>query len=141
MSSTAINSQGSTLEVDDTIPGTADTAVINIKTFSGFDGEASEIDVTNLSSTAKEFRSGLQDFGSFSFEWHPDYTDPGQNAVRSAQASGEVKTLKLTLPNGDIADFSGLIKNASSITGGVDAVVDGSVSVKITGNVVITPSP
>lgn len=137
MASTAIAAQGATLQVDKLTPGTADVSVANIKSFSGFDGEASEIDVTNLSSTAKEYRAGLQDFGSFSMEWNPDFTDDGQNEVRAAQASGAVKTFLLTLPNATTATFQGIVKNASSMSGGVDAVVDGSVSIKITGNVTI----
>jgi len=139
MASTAIDAQGATLEVDVAVPGTPDTAISNIKSFSGFDGEASEIDVTNLDSTAKEYRAGLQDFGSFSLEWNPNYSDAGQNDVRSAQASGDVKTFLLTLPNGSTAEFAGIVKNAQAISGGVDAVVDGSVSIKITGSVTITP--
>lgn len=139
MASTAIAAQGATLEIDVAVAGTPDTAIKNIKSFSGFDGEAGEIDVTNLDSTAKEYRAGLQDFGSFSLEWNPDYADAGQNDMRSAQASGAVKTFLLTLPNGTTAQFAGIVKNASSISGGVDAVLDGSVSIKITGSVTITP--
>lgn len=135
MASTAISAQGSTLEIDTTTAGTPDTEIANIKSFSGFDGEASEIDVTNLSSTAKEFRVGLQDFGSFSFEWDVDFDDAGQNAVRAAQASGAVKTFVLTLPDSSTATFTGLVKNATSLSGGVDQVVTGSVNIKITGAV------
>lgn len=135
MPSTAIDAQGSTLQVDDLTPGTPDVAVANINSFSGFDGEASEIDVTNLSSTAKEYRVGLKDFGSFSLDWNPDYTDAGQNVIRSA--GNAVKTFLLTLPNGTTLTFQGLVKNADSISGGVDAVIDGSVSIKVSGDVTV----
>lgn len=137
MASTAINAQGATLEVDVAIAGTPDTEIANLKSFSGFDGEASEIDVSNLSSTSKEFRLGLKDSGSFGIEWHPDYSDAGQNDVRAAESSGATKTFRLTLPNGTTATFAGLVKNAGSISGGVDGVVDGSVAIKITGDVTI----
>lgn len=109
------------------------TEISNLKTYSGFDGEAAEIDVTNLASTAKEFRTGLQDFGSFSFDWDIDLADAGQSAVRAAQASGSVKNFKLTLPNESTASFTGLVKNATNMSGGVDQIVGGSVAVKITG--------
>ena len=135
MASTAISAQGTTFEVDDVTPGTADVAVGNMKTYSGFDGEAGEIDITNLSSTAKEFRLGLQDFGSFSLDINPDYSDAGQNVLRAAQASGAVKTFELTLSDGTTATFQGLVKNASAVSGGVDATHDGTVSIKITGTV------
>lgn len=135
MASTAIKAQGSTLEIDVAIPGTADVEIANVRSFSGFDGEAGDIDITNLSSTAKEFDVGLQDAGGFSFEWHPDYADAGQNAVRAAQTAGTLKTFMLTLPNATTATFAGYVKNAKGVSGGTDAVVEGSVSIKITGSV------
>jgi hypothetical protein len=137
MTSTAISAQGATLMVGAT-GATPTTAVKNIKSYSGFDGEASEIDVTNLDSTSKEYRLGLQDFGSFTAEWNPDYTDAGQNEVRAAQASGAVKSFLLTLPNGNTLAFDGLVKNATSASGGIDATHDGSVSIRITGDVTVT---
>lgn len=139
MASTAIKAQGSTIQTDIAVAGTPDTVIANLKGFSGFDGESTEVDITNLSSPAKEFDVGLQDYGSFSMEWNPDFSDPGQNDVRAAQSSGATKTFLLTLPNGTTAQFAGLVKNASSINGGVDAALDGSVSIKITGAVTITP--
>ena len=64
------------------------TTVNNLKTFSGFDGQAGEIDVTNCASTAKEFRLGLTDPGHFQIELDQDLGDAGQLAMRAAQVSG-----------------------------------------------------
>lgn len=133
MASTAISAQGSTVEVDDTTEGTPDVVINNIASFSGFDGEASEIDATNLSSVAKEFKIGLKDFGSFSMEIHPDYDDAGQNVLRSA--GNKVKSFKATLPNGKVITFKGLVKNADSLNAGIDAVLTGTVTIKVTGAV------
>lgn len=135
MTSTAINAQGTTIEVDSSSPGTPDTEIGNIASFSGFDGEASEIDVTNLRSTAKEFKLGLKDFGAFSMEIHPKYSDAGQTVLRSAGSS--IKTFKVTLEDATTLTFQGLVKNADSISGGIDAVVTGTVSVKVTGDVTV----
>lgn len=137
MTSTAISAQGTTVKIDDTTEGTADVVIANIFSFSGLDGEASEIDVTNLSSTAKEYRLGLKDFGSFSLEYHPDYDDDGQNALRAAGISGAVKTFLITLPNAKTITFQGFVKNADSVSGGLDAVLTSSASIKITGSVAV----
>jgi hypothetical protein len=126
MSNTAINAQGSTVTIET-------TAIKNIISFSGLDGEASEIDVTNLSSTAKEFKLGLKDFGAFSMEIHPDYDDAGQELLRNAGTA--VKAFVVTLPNEKTLSFKGLVKNADSISGGIDGVINGTVSIKITGPV------
>lgn len=134
MASTAISAQGTTVQVDDTVVGTPDVVINNIASFSGFDGEASEIDATNLSSQAKEYKIGLKDFGSFSMEIHPDFDDAGQNVLRTA--GNVTKTLKVTLPNGKTLTFEGLVKNADSLNGGIDAVLTGTVTIKISGPVV-----
>lgn len=138
MASTAISAQGTSLKVDDSVPGTPDVSVANVISFSGFDGEASEIDVTNLSSTAKERIAGLQDFGSVNLEIHPDFTDPGQDLLRDAQSSGELKTFLITLPNGVELQWTGAVKNAQALNGGVDAALTGSVSLTVKGDLEIT---
>lgn len=137
MASTAISAQGSTFEIDTDTQGTADTQIANMYSYSGLDGEASEIDTTNMDSTAKEFRLGLVDNGGFNIEFHPDYDDEGQNALRAAGLSGAVKAFVLTLPNTKTVSFNGLVKNASSINGAVDAVVTSSASIRITGAVTV----
>jgi hypothetical protein len=108
------------------------TAVKNLKDFSGFDGSASDIDITNLDSTAKEFRAGLVDNGQFTVNLDLDNSDAGQLAVRAAQVAGITKNFKLTLPNGNVASFSGYVKKFGA-AGGVDAVVKSAIDIKITG--------
>jgi hypothetical protein len=52
--------------------------VKEMTTFSGLDGEASDVDVTSMDSTAKEFLSGLGDNGSFKGDFNYVSDDPGQ---------------------------------------------------------------
>lgn len=134
MASTAISAQGSDLTIDT-------NSVENMISFSGFDGEASEIDVTNLLSTAKENLIGLIDNGSFSIEFHPDYqaSATGQAALRAKAISGATAAFELTLKDNTTIAFDGLVKNAHSAAGGVDAALSGSASIKITGPLTITP--
>lgn len=136
MASTAIDAQGAVVAINTGTEGSPVwTTINNVASFSGLDGEASEIDVTNLSSTAKEFRIGLKDFGGFSMEIHADYADSGQNALRSAGVA--VKQFQITLSDATVLSFDGLVKNADSINVGVDAVVTGSVTIKISGPVTV----
>jgi hypothetical protein len=136
MNSTAIPAQGTTFAVDTSISGDPSfTAIKNIKTYSGLDGSASEIDVTNLSSDAKEVRIGLEDNGQFTLEVDRDLSDSGQIALLAARDSQAAKRFKLTLSNGENAQFTGYVKKFS-ISGGVDQVVKGSVDIRISGTVV-----
>jgi hypothetical protein len=108
----------------------------NVKSFSGFDGQASEIDVTNFQSVAKEFRLGLIDNGQMQSDLHLDNSDAGQLAARAAQIASAVKQMKLTLPAGATpnATFNAYVKQFS-INGAVDGVVAASITLRISGNV------
>jgi hypothetical protein len=138
MASTAISAQGTTISIENLTPGTADTVIENVVSFTGFDGEAGEIDITNLSSTAKEKLSGLKDFGNFSMEWHPDYSATGQNLVRANSGTGIAVAFQLDLPDNTVITFNGSVKNADSVNGAVDAALTGSVSIAISGDITVT---
>ncbi|MBR8084561.1 phage tail protein [Burkholderia vietnamiensis] len=112
------------------------TKIKNLLTFKGFDGQANEIDTTDMDSTAREFMLGLQDFGHFTFDVNKDFADPGQLAVDAAKRSGALKQFKLTAPNGKTKTFSGYVKN-SPLDGGVDqALKVTGISIRISGDVV-----
>ena len=129
MASTAITAQGTTFSI-----GATPTPIKNIKSFSGFDGAAAEIDVTNLDSVAKEFRLGLKDNGSFSIEIDRDIADPGQIALLAAQGTGAATPFVLKFADGNSAEFTGFVKKFS-LSGGVDAVVKGSADIRISGDI------
>lgn len=110
------------------------TAVANIKDFSGFDGSASEIEVTNLDSVAKEFRLGLTDAGQFTINIDYDNSNAGHIALRAKQVSGLLTNFKFTLPNSNAITFSGYVKKFS-LAGGVDAVTKTAVDIRVSGAV------
>lgn len=115
------------------------TQINNVASYTGFDGSASELDKTNLSSTAKEFMLGLVDPGQFSLELHTDMNDAGQAALRAKQQSGVISNFKLVLP-GAVSNltytFTGYVKKFTQ-TGGVDQVVKASVDIRISGPVTL----
>ena len=131
----AISAQGTDVKVGTTTP---DTDVGEVISFSGLDGEANELDATHLLSTAREKLLGLQDYGNFSMEINKDYSDAGQLMLIAAQASGDIHKFLITLPDATTLAFDAIVKNASALTGGVDAILNGSVSLAITGDVTIT---
>ena len=93
--SNAIESQGSVFAIGNADgPPETFTPVGELMTMSGLDGQASEIDVTSLQSTAKEFLMGLQDWGSFKLEGNYLSADSGQDKMRAAKASRAKKHFK-----------------------------------------------
>jgi hypothetical protein len=137
--SDALETQGFMFEIGDGASPLDYTEVKEVVSFNGFDGQAAEIDVTHLQSVAKEFIMGLQDFGTFSMDVNFLPSDPGQLIMRAAKADRSIQDLKLTFSDGTIAIFQGYILS-SPVSGGVDAKVNSSFAVRITGDVVITPA-
>ncbi|TCG08378.1 phage tail protein [Paraburkholderia steynii] len=110
------------------------TNVGNFKTIKGFDGKPAKLDATNLASTAKEFRAGLVDPGSFSFDVDVDNSDAGQLALQAYRVSAAIVNYKLTLPNGHTATFAGYVESFPW-DGGVDKLLSATVNIVITGPV------
>jgi hypothetical protein len=121
---------------------TVNTAAFNnvceARNFTGFDGQASEIDVTTMCSTAMEFVPGLQDFGAFNYTMNFVPSDPAQVIMRQAKSKGQTLWWKLTLPvdaNGDPLGtwlFQAFVRQMT-LAGGVNAALESNVVLRITG--------
>jgi hypothetical protein len=108
------------------------TSVGSVTNLVGFDGAASEIDVTNLQSTAKEFLVGLQDFGNVTLSiWL--VTDTGQLRLRTIKTTAAVSAFTIGLSDGTVAAFAALCKQFSFDAGGPDSAVKGNVTLRVTG--------
>jgi hypothetical protein len=130
-----LDTTGKTVTASGTATPVTWTEIKNLVSFTGFDGQASEIDATDLASTAKEFLLGLQDWGQFQFDVNRDFNDAGQLALDASKRASTIKSYKLTLPNGKTKTFDAYCKN-SPLAGGVDALLKTSgVSLRITGDV------
>ena len=132
--SDAIEAQGFLFKIGNGDSPLTYTEVAEVKSFTGFDGAAAEIDVTHLQSTAKEFLMGLQDYGSFNIDTNYLSGDAGQVLMRAAKDSREVQDLQITFSDLTTATFQGFVLSAPT-SGAVDAAVDGSFAVRITGDV------
>jgi Ubiquitin-activating enzyme E1 FCCH domain/Lambda phage tail tube protein, TTP len=111
------------------------TKIKNLISFKGFDGQAAELDATDLDSVAKEFRIGLQDWGNVQIDMNRDFNDPGQQALDASKRSASLQTYLLTLPSGATRTFSAYCK-ASPLEGGVDKLLQAtSVTLRISGDV------
>jgi hypothetical protein len=132
--SNAIETQGFALAIGNGDSPLTYTDVGEVTNFSGFDGQAAEIDVTHLQSTAKEFLMGLQDFGNFNVDTNYLNGDAGQVLMRAAKTSRAIQDFRLTFSDNSTATFQGYVLSAP-VSGGVDNKVDGSFNIRITGPV------
>jgi len=108
------------------------TAVGNIKDFNITPDSATEIDVTNLASTRKEYRIGLAGSWVMSCAMDVDSADVGQLELSKAQDDGLSRVFTLTLSNGKVFAGVGYVRSFSA-AGGADAVVSGTLDVRGTG--------
>ena len=110
-----------------TVAGTAITGINSIS-FSG--GDVPTFDITTHDSTAKEFVSGLVDFGTFEIGGLVNHDDAGQDSLRSG--TGTTVAFIVTLPNTETISFSAIIGVLNEDIP-LEGAVGFSVSCKLTG--------
>jgi len=138
-----INTVGKTITCDGstTVTPTAWIKVGQLKSISATGSSAAEIDVTDLDSTAKEFRTGLKDSGSITMNGFVLDSDVGQAAMLAAFSAQTSKNFKVTYPSGStpIRTFAGSVKAFPEVGNvSTDGVVDGSIEIRVSG--AVTPS-
>lgn len=125
----------STTEVTDLTPSPAPaTATLDCIgrdiTYTG--GTASEVDVTTLCSTAKEFRLGLEDSGTMSVSGHWVQTHAAHQAIRTAAADKLSRLIVVTFDDGSTFSCLAFVSQRSW-TAAVDGVVSATFNFRLTG--------
>lgn len=133
----AIEAQGTKIDISDDL-GVTYVQIKGLTSIDGPDGEASDIEVTTLDSTAKEYLTGLPDEGNMSLAGYHYSADPGQVMARAAKASRISHDFRITYSDGEAYTFKGGVKSAGR-TAGVDAAVEATYSIKINGPVTKVP--
>jgi hypothetical protein len=134
-----ITSQGTTIGLGDAASPELYPAIPQVTNLSGPDGSASEIDVTNLSSTAKEFILGLKDEGSISMDIIWDERLASHASLRSLFASGASNNFRISDAGSPIKNYTfPAFVSTLSMSSGVDEVQRASVNLRISSAIVIT---
>ena len=138
MAATPILCQDTTITVDD---GAASPITINgVISITGIgSGSATEIDVTTLASSAKEFRQGLQDFGTIQLEVIRNQDDLGQAELFEIMGSQSVREFVVTLSSStaDVITFNAFVQSFS-VDINADDAVRGTATLRITGAIVFS---
>jgi len=117
------------------------TQLKELDTFDPSGASVSELDKTNLDSSAKEFSAGIVDNGTISCGMKYVASDPGLIAAKVAFVAGTTCQYKLVVPNGDIYSFQGFYKECPTMpSGGVDKLLTGKLSIRVDGAVTLTPA-
>ena len=119
------------------------TNITNVTTINESGAQRSEIDATNLDSTAMEYAPGLVDFGSMTFEVNWDPLESTHITLDILFLSGETRDWRITEsprvtpPTGERTYFKGYI-SALTKTRAVNQIVKGSVTIRVTGATNVT---
>lgn len=117
------------------------TTVSGITGYSGFDGEAPDIDETTFDDLEfRVFTQGLADAGAFNLDVFRDPDDAGQLAMETASTAGTTGECILTFVGWGTVTFDAYVKSMP-IAGGVDARLTGTIPMKITGEPVWAETP
>jgi predicted secreted protein len=137
MSTLALSAQGMTLAMSAVGSPEAFVVIPEINSISGPTGQANEIDATDLSSTAKEYKIGLKDHGEMSLDMFYIPDNSTHALVRAAFADGVVRLFRLTFTDtapAKIWEFQGYVKGFS-IAAGVDQILTVTVPIRVTGDI------
>lgn len=124
-------SQGTTITID--CDGTPEK-IGCITSFTTPSASRDEIDLTCLTSDAKEFSLDLVDNGTATFDLILDDCDDGQEALTAQLGEEKSCEFVITLNGGTTITFDALVQNFE-LTGSVGSAVTGSVTLRVTGEV------
>lgn len=135
--SDAIVSQGIKVYLGSTASPPVYTEIPEIKSISGPSTTIPMIDVTSLASDAKEYKPGLKDQGELqlTINWAPDNAVHGD--LRDVQSDREVRPFKIEWTDASpvaVWTFDAYVMSFS-VSASVDAVVEASVTLRITGDI------
>lgn len=133
---TTYQSQGTVFKTGDGASPETFNAVGQVVNIDGPDGSAPVIDVSNLSSTAREKNVGLPDEGQITLTVQYDPDDTGQTrlkTLRTNRTSGNFK-IEMSDSPATVLSFSGYVLQFSR-SFSIDEVVMGTVTIEISGSV------
>lgn len=96
-------------------------------------GAATEIDVTTICSTAKEFRLGLEDPGTMTVNGHWKQGHPAHTVIRTASSDKQTRLIKVTFEDGSIFRALAFVQQRS-FNAAVDGVVTATYNFRLTGS-------
>ncbi len=133
----ALKTQGAGIFAGDNASPQVMSVIPGVRSISGPDGSAAEIDVTSLDSAAKEFLIGLADEGSVSLEILWDETANTNHAqLRTDRLAGDVRYYQIRLSDSPQTTYSfQAFVTGWSLGNAIDDATIANVTLRITGAV------
>lgn len=133
-SSNALTSQGMTIAAGNGASPEVFTTIAEVSSIDGPTGQAPEIDVTDLSSTAREFVFGLKDEGEITLDLNYIPTNTQHDQLRTDKNAGTLRNYRITFTNSPANTWTfGAYVKGLSISNAVDNVTKASVTLRLSG--------
>lgn len=140
MATNAFSAQGTVLKRGNGASSEIFTSIGEIKSIQGPSGTANLLDATHLESTAKEYVLGIPDEGEIriTMNWVPSSTQ--HQGLITDRLNRVKRNFNIVWSDNGAAvhAFSAYVTNFE-ISAGTDAIVEASVTLKITGALTLTP--
>jgi hypothetical protein len=135
-----IYTQGTVIRTEAVAAGGVDTAIEQVISLTSNPATLPEIDVTHLTSTAKEFRGGLRDYGTLSGTFWVDPTLTGQALANTMYGNASIRAWDLTPPGSiGVYTFDAYVNQFSSIGNiGVDTYMQSNIGIRLSGDITFT---
>lgn len=135
-----MTSAGTTLGVSASLPATYDAAGFNALTYTAigeitdlgeFGAEYNLVTYTALGLRQTKKLKGSYNNGSLNLQMGRDTTDAGQNALRTALASDNSYSFRVTLQNSTRLQFTGKVMSYKTSVGSVDQITGAQTTIEI----------
>jgi predicted secreted protein len=138
----ATSSQGTYISVGDASSPNTYTEIAEVKSIGGPNEDSEELDATHLRSTGgyREFLQSFKDAGELPCNCNFIPANATHQTVRTLYQSGAVRGWKITYPDGSYDEFVGYVK-AVGRTAAVGSILEGSFTIRISGQVDLTAAP
>lgn len=129
------SAQGTTISRETSLGSGSFVTLANVKSFDGPSTQNPEIDVTTLSSTAKEFIGGLVDFGDLSMDVNFDQSAASHVQVFADMEANPPTTTgwRITFVNPTVTYTWPAFVKSFSLGGQVDGVYSGKLTLRLAG--------
>lgn len=145
MTTKAVSTKGLKLQRGDGAASESFTTIAELTNISGPTETAGQIDATNFDSEAMEYIAALPDNGEVTAEMNFIASDEQQQGLRADLRAGTLRNFKIVLPDHATSPttvaFSAIVTKAPEIAGSVNAVLRGSMTLKVSGRATWTYAP
>lgn len=121
------------------------TTIGEVTNFKGPTEKAPQLDATSFDSTAREFIAGLPDNGEVTFDVNFVGNNAQQQGLRTDLRNGTLRNFKIIINDHLVSpttvSFAAIVTQAPELGGGVDSVLKGSVTLRVSGTATYSYRP